>query len=209
MPRRISGLLALLFAALMSFSAFAQSALLQGGPWTPGHAPMYSVSGNAQPVLQDPGTALGGALGYGLKEFLQVNRGSGAGPYADVGLGPYSTNNCLYDGPTTGAYHYLCFDANAQGGALLAVGYGGGATPLPLSFIINGVTYDFPVDSLLTIATLPTCNAALQGVTKSVSNGTAFGTGAYGAAVSATGAVTRRVLCTNTAGPTSYAWAYD
>lgn len=33
-----------------------------------------------------------------------------------------------------------------------------------------------------------------------------YATGTYGSAVSATGAVTRHVLCTNTAAPTTYAW---
>lgn len=60
-----------------------------------------------------------------------------------------------------------------------------------------------------TIAGLPTCDAASLGAIAVVSNGTAFGTGIYGSAVSATGAVTRKVLCTNTAGPTTYDWAYD
>jgi len=60
-----------------------------------------------------------------------------------------------------------------------------------------------------TIATLPTCTAALQGALASVSNGQAYGAGAYGAAVSTTGAVTRIVACSNTGGATTYAWAYN
>lgn len=35
-----------------------------------------------------------------------------------------------------------------------------------------------------------------------------YATGTYGSAVSATGAVTRHVLCTNTAAPTTYAQAF-
>ena len=60
-----------------------------------------------------------------------------------------------------------------------------------------------------TIATLPTCGASLLGDLATVSNGTAYATGTYGSAVSATGAVTRVVVCTNTAGATTYAWAYN
>ena len=60
-----------------------------------------------------------------------------------------------------------------------------------------------------TIATLPTCNVALLGGVAIVSNGTAYATGTYGSAVSATGIVTRSVICTNTAGATTYAWAYN
>lgn len=60
-----------------------------------------------------------------------------------------------------------------------------------------------------TIGSLPTCVVGLLGSVYIVSNGTAYGTGTYGSAVSATGAVTRKVFCTNTGGPTTYAWAYN
>ena len=60
-----------------------------------------------------------------------------------------------------------------------------------------------------TIATLPTCDASSIGAVTAVSDGTAYATGTYGSAVSATGAVTRQVMCTNTAGATTYAWAYN
>jgi hypothetical protein len=78
------------------------------------------------------------------------------------------------------------------------------------AYILSGssvATYVLP--SILTIATLPTCTAALQGAIATVSNGTAYGTGTYGSAVSATGAVSRTVMCTNTGGATTYAWAYN
>jgi hypothetical protein len=60
-----------------------------------------------------------------------------------------------------------------------------------------------------TIANLPSCAAGTLGAIALVSNGTAYGTGTYGSAVSATGAVTRVVACTNTGGATTYAWAYN
>lgn len=60
-----------------------------------------------------------------------------------------------------------------------------------------------------TIANLPTCGASTLGAIATVSNGTAYATGTYGSAVSATGAVTRVVVCTNTGGATTYAWAYN
>lgn len=60
-----------------------------------------------------------------------------------------------------------------------------------------------------TIATLPTCDASVFGSIARVSNGQAYAAGAYGAAVSTTGAVTRVVFCTNTGGATTYAWAYN
>jgi hypothetical protein len=60
-----------------------------------------------------------------------------------------------------------------------------------------------------TIATLPTCSATILGAKAVVSNGTDYATGTYGSAVSATGAVSRSVFCTNTTGATTYAWAYN
>lgn len=60
-----------------------------------------------------------------------------------------------------------------------------------------------------TIAALPTCAAALNGAVAAVTDGTAYATGTYGSAVGASGAVTRQVICTNTAGATTYAWAYN
>ena len=60
-----------------------------------------------------------------------------------------------------------------------------------------------------TIAALPTCGASTFGAIALVNNGTAYATGTYGSAVSATGAVTRVVACTNTGGATTYAWAYN
>jgi len=64
-----------------------------------------------------------------------------------------------------------------------------------------------------TIANLPTCSAALQGAIASVSNGAAWSAaasaGIAGAPVTTTGIVTRVVVCTNTGGATTYAWAYN
>lgn len=78
------------------------------------------------------------------------------------------------------------------------------------AYVLTGTTaatyVQLPVS---TIANLPTCGASLLGALDVVSNGTAYATGTYGSAVSATGAVTRVVVCTNTAGATTYAWAYN
>ena len=59
------------------------------------------------------------------------------------------------------------------------------------------------------IASLPACAAGNLGMLAIVNNGTVYATGTYGSAVSATGIVTRSVLCANTAGATTYAWAYN
>jgi hypothetical protein len=136
------GRLALLALALgWTSTAFGQGAILQAGPRTGGHAPMYTGTGSGgQTTVQDSGPAGGGAAGLGLSELLLVKRGTGTPPYANQGTGPLNTTNCMYDAPITnaGGYHYLCFDPNAQGGGLLAYGAGGGAATLPFNFIING-----------------------------------------------------------------------
>lgn len=130
-----------LIAALFPSLAWGQGTLLQGGTWTPGHAPMYVGQGGSQAVVQDSGPAGGGAVGVGLNEILAVARGTGTPPYVAQGTGPYGTNICDYDAPITNAtgYHYLCFSPNSQGGGLIAYGAGGTATALPLNLIVNGV----------------------------------------------------------------------
>jgi hypothetical protein len=120
---------------LLPALAWAQGALLQAGPATPGHGTMLLQNG----FLQDQGPAGSFSLGQGLSETLQVNRAAGTGP-----LG---THNCSYDQPSlTGAAgaHYLCWDPNAQGGALIALGPLGAAAPTVLNFAINGSMYQFP-----------------------------------------------------------------
>lgn len=126
--------------------AHAQSALLQGGPVTPGHVPMYVNGYSQQPIVQDSGTAAGGPPGTGLSELGLTVRGTGTAPYANAGTGPYGTNECDNDAPTTNntGYHYLCFSPNAQGGGLIAYGAAGGAAQLPLQIMINGTLYQFP-----------------------------------------------------------------
>lgn len=102
---------------------------------------------------------------------------------------------------------------------------------LAFEWVVNGVVPLFVAETKVwltvplqlkssTIASLPTCNAGLLGSIVTVSNGlgwpTTWGTasasvpaGFPGTAVSATGAVTRSVICTNTGGSTTYAWAYN
>jgi hypothetical protein len=143
MKRTLAAILALAFTPSL---ALAQAALLQGGPWTPGHPPQYVGQGSQQPVVSDGGAASGGGPGANLSEIGVTARGTGTPPYAGQGTGAYGTNICDYDAPTTNAtgYHFLCFSANAQGGGLLAYGAGGVATPGNLQFIVNGATYVFP-----------------------------------------------------------------
>lgn len=129
-----------LLVLILASPALAQSVPLQGGPWAAGHAPMYSVSGGTQPIIQDSGTAAGGALGSGLNELGLTVRSSGTAPFANAGTGPNHENLCDYDAPTTNATggHYVCLSPNAQGGALISTGTFGTATPQPLQFMING-----------------------------------------------------------------------
>ena len=106
-------------AALMAASpAFAQSSLLQAGPVTPGHQPMYSGSGYSQPLLQDGGGSGGGGLGVNPGELGITSRAGNnvnIAPYANNGNGPLGEHFCMFDAPTTNptGYHYFCFDPDA------------------------------------------------------------------------------------------------
>jgi hypothetical protein len=136
----------LLFLSLLAFAAIvgpahAQAPILQGGPWSFGHVPIYGNPGSAQPSVFDSGPARGAGVGQGISELNLQATGTGAPPFASQGTGPLGTVACMYDGPITSAagYHFLCFSANAQGGALIASGAGGAASQLPLNFNINGI----------------------------------------------------------------------
>lgn len=157
-------------------TAFAQSALLQGGPVTPGHTLMYVNSYSQQPVVQDAGSAAGGAPGANASELGLVARGAGTAPYANSGSGPLAEHYCEYDAPTTNStgYHYLCMDANAQGGGLLDYGYGGGASALPFKIIINGTTYTPPFTTFTpgTFSSLAACASGIAGELRAVSDST-------------------------------------
>src|SRR6202166_1462919 len=143
---RFARIIALAAALGLTSLAWAQSTLLQGGPWTPGHVPQYAIGAGQQPVVIDGGGAAGSGAGGNVSEIGVTARGTGTAPYAGQGTGPLGTNICDYDAPITNptGYHYLCMSANAQGGGLLVFGNAGGATQLPLQFIINGVAYPFP-----------------------------------------------------------------
>lgn len=124
------------------YFADAQTAVLQSGPATQGHAPIYVGTGQ-QAVVMDSGTAAGGGNGVGLSELSLAVRSTGLPPYANAGTGPNFTNLCDYDGPTTssGGYHWLCLGPNSNGAAVISTGAGGSASPQPLNFVINGATY--------------------------------------------------------------------
>ena len=146
---RISRALILLAALIVALPALAQQAILQGGPWQPGHIPQYVGRGSTQPVVQDGGGSNGGGLGANPGELGITSRAGhnvNTPPYADNGNGPDFEHFCMYDAPTINptGYHYFCFDPNAQGGGLIDYGAAGGATQQPLSIAINGQIYQFP-----------------------------------------------------------------
>lgn len=139
---RLARVIFALFALAAPSAALAQATLLQGGPSTPGHAPIYVSQGNGQPIVQDSGPAGGGGQGLGLSEWLQVARSpTNTYPSSNSGTGPFATHGCMYDAPATNptGYHYLCFDPNASGGGVIAYGAIGSAPVQPLYTIINGV----------------------------------------------------------------------
>lgn len=143
-------LLALLIALIPGMGwapeALSQGTILQSGTFTPGQFPVYTATGNAQPTVVSSGTAAGGVAGVGISELGMTLRGTGTPPYANQGTGPLNTNFCNYDAPTTNAtgFHYLCMSPNAQGGGLIAYGAAGGATQLPLTFVVNGQVTAWP-----------------------------------------------------------------
>ena len=75
-------------------SAFGQGAILQGGPWTPGHVPIYVGSGSGQAIVQDSGSASGApTLGVGLAEqLLTVRNPLNVYPAIGAGSGPLGSN---------------------------------------------------------------------------------------------------------------------
>ena len=136
--RTAATLLALALTTVLP--AQAQNAILQGGPWQPGHLGAYAIS-NSQPVLLDAGPAQGGGTGTGVGEIAVTARGTGTPPYIGQGTGSFGSISCLYDGPITNptGYHWLCFSPNANGNVgLISFGAGGGATPINLQWNING-----------------------------------------------------------------------
>lgn len=156
--------------------AAAQGALLQGGPWAPGHAPQYTGQGSGQAIVSDSGPASGGAVGLGLSELNITARGTGTAPYAGQGTGPFGSIFCAQDAPTTNAtgYHYFCISPNTSGAGVLSYGAGGAAAAQPLSFNVNGTVYTLP--------TPVTPTAAVAGGS-ATGTGLATGSNQYGGGV--------------------------
>lgn len=126
-------------AAIIALPVLGQGTMQQAGPVVARHIPGVIQNG----YYGDSGFASGfgpnNGVGVGIAEQLLI------APSAPSGQG--GSNWCDYDFPVTNpaGYHYLCLSPNAGGtGAALIVGAGGGATQLPLSFIVNGITYPFP-----------------------------------------------------------------
>lgn len=140
-------------ALFVSGSAFAQS-VTQAGPAVGGQLPVYlSGGGGGSATVMAAGKAAGGPIGTGVNEFLQQSQNP-------VGSGPYGAHNCTYSTYATnsGGANYFCFDANANGGGLLAFGALGGAAPVPASLWINGTQYPMPG----TVAGLPSVASNIE-----------------------------------------------
>ena len=157
--------IACVLCVFLASSASAQQVPLQGGPWTVGHVPSYNSPAQTQPIIQDGGGAAGGGLGtnpseIGITEVSPTN----TYPAVNAGNGPNYSPFCIYDGPTTGQYHYLCFGPNSNGSGLLTYGAGGGAAQLPLYFNVNGVQQTIGGTSSLTIGTTAIFGSPATGV---------------------------------------------
>lgn len=136
----------ILAIACFSSGSFAQGTIQQTGPVVPFHGPVWMGNGQQGDAGAASGFSPQGTAGAGLSEQLKVMRGNGTPPYSGTGTGPLGTNDCNYDAPVTNAtgYHFLCLSPNAAGGGLIYYGYGGGASPLPFQFDINGTFYVVP-----------------------------------------------------------------
>lgn len=141
MKRWLLSLLAVLFIPVQGWG---QTTVLQGGSWTAGRLPMYSASGGGtQPTVQQSAPASGGA--QSISEISLIARGSGSAPYVGRGTGYLGSIFCLYDGPTTGAYHQLCLSPNATGSqGLISYNAFNGAANQSFNMVLNGTTYQFP-----------------------------------------------------------------
>lgn len=143
--RRVSRLAALLLMA--AGPAFAQS-VQQGGAWTQGHIPQYSITGSSsQPVVQDGGGAGGGTVGVNPSEIGITARGTGTPPFVGQGSGYLGAPFCMYDAPINNATggHQLCLSPNATGGfGMLSYNKFGTASNQDLKFIVNNTSYSFP-----------------------------------------------------------------
>lgn len=129
-------------------SVHAQTAVLQGSPWTNGHIPQYYPNPYQEPVLGDGGGSGGGpTVGTNPQELgITSYSPTNAYPVSGGGHGPNGEHFCMYDAPVSNpsGFHYLCFDPNAGGGALLSFGALGGATAQPLTIKGNGISETFP-----------------------------------------------------------------
>lgn len=91
---------------------------------------MTPAAASGTPVVDAGGAAGVASLSYGhLSELGITNSGI-----------PF----CINDAANSGAYHQLCLGANSLGGGLIAYNAYGGASPLGLSVMINGIVYPFP-----------------------------------------------------------------
>lgn len=139
-----------------------------------------------------------------------VENGAGA---ATSTIGSSANVNSLEIKPSAAGSYIAISPANTFAWQFAADGnfYPAGATKNIASAVtpLQQVFVKTVTLSTQTIATLPVCNPANLGSIATVSDGTTYGVGTYGSAVGGAGIVTRKVLCTNTAGATTYAWAYD
>ena len=195
-----------IFAAAISaaFPALAQQAILQAGPNTAGHVPMYTGQGLTAPLVMDAGGAGGGGIGANISELGVTSRSpTGSYPSANSGTGPNASHFCLYDGPTnnTAGYHYFCLDPNAQGAGLITYGAAGSAAQLPLEFSINGAApFSFGLGGLAQLGAANTFTAPNNFTGGLFINGNTFSTTSiYVPNVSASQQTT---TCSTTAGST-------
>lgn len=133
----------LLAVFLFSAAALAQGTVQQSGPVVPFHGSVWLGNGTIGDAGAASGYSSSGTAAAGLSEQLDVVRGNGTPPFVSAGSGPLGTNVCDYDAPISNptGYHFICLSPNIAGQGVIYYGYGGGASPQPFQFNVNGTYY--------------------------------------------------------------------
>ncbi len=119
---RARAILSAFFALFITVTAQAQ--VQPSGTFTVGH--VFRIQNPAGTAVVDGGGAAGSSH-------------NGVGYLTEIGITNTGTPLCINDALISGAYHQLCFGANALGSGLISYNAYNGAAEFPLIFNVNGV----------------------------------------------------------------------
>ena len=141
---RARAILSAFFALFITVTAQAQ--VQPSGNFTVGH--VFRIQNPAGTAVVDGGGAAGSSH-------------NGVGYLTEIGITNTGTPLCINDALISGAYHQLCFGANALGSGLISYNAYNGAAEFPLIFNVNGVN-------------IPTVPGSISGLPEAIDN-TALG----------------------------------